>query len=34
VGNNGAFQATVGWDPCTGWASPDGIQLMNALIQT
>jgi kumamolisin len=23
-GNNGAYSAGPGWDPCTGWGSPDG----------
>ncbi len=26
-GNNGAWQARAGWDPCTGWGSPDGAAL-------
>jgi kumamolisin len=26
-GNNGAFEATVGWDACTGLGTPDGPQL-------
>ena len=30
-GDNGAFQASSGWDPCTGLGSPDGIKLQNAL---
>jgi kumamolisin len=30
-GNNGAFSATQGWDPCTGLGSPDGAQLLAAL---
>jgi len=30
-GNNGAFTAAVGWDPCTGLGSPDGAQLLAAL---
>jgi len=31
LGNNGAFSAGTDWDACTGWGSPDGIVLMNAL---
>lgn len=30
-GNNGAFSAQIGWDPCTGWGSPNGTKLMAAL---
>lgn len=30
-GNNGSYSANVGWDPCTGWGSPDGAKLLNAL---
>ncbi len=30
-GNNGAFSAGAGWDPCTGWGSPDGEKLLAAL---
>jgi kumamolisin len=30
-GNNGAYQAEVGWDPCTGLGSPDGQALLAAL---
>jgi kumamolisin len=30
-GTNGAYTAGPGWDPCTGWGSPDGTKLMNAL---
>jgi len=30
-GNNGAFSATQGWDPCTGLGSPDGVPLAAAL---
>jgi kumamolisin len=33
-GNNGAFSAAVGWDPCTGLGSPDGAALETALTQT
>jgi len=31
VGNNGAYQAGVGWDACTGFGSPDGNKLLHAL---
>jgi kumamolisin len=35
-GNNddsgvGAYSAKPGWDPCTGWGSPNGTALLNAL---
>jgi kumamolisin len=30
-GNNGAYQAGVGWDACTGWGSPSGQALLTAL---
>jgi kumamolisin len=30
-GDNGAFQAGPGWDPCTGLGSPDGRKLLAAL---
>ena len=30
-GNNGAFSAGPGWDPCTGLGSPNGDLLLNAL---
>jgi kumamolisin len=30
-GNNGAYQALQGWDPCTGLGSPDGAKLLHAL---
>jgi kumamolisin len=33
-GNNGAFSAGVGWDPCTGLGSPDGVRLAAALTGT
>lgn len=32
-GDNGHYQATVGWDACTGWGSPDGVNLMNELMK-
>jgi len=31
VGNNGAYQAAAGWDPCTGLGSPDGEELLTKL---
>lgn len=31
AGDNGAFSAAPGWDPCTGLGSPDGAQLLAAL---
>jgi kumamolisin len=31
VGNNGSYDAGAGWDPCTGWGSPDGAKLLGAL---
>lgn len=30
-GNNGAFSANPGWDPCTGLGSPIGNKLLQAL---
>ena len=30
-GNNGSYSAKTGWDPCTGWGSPDGSKLLKAL---
>src|SRR5262249_43426061 len=30
----GAYSAKVGWDPCTGWGSPDGARLLTALATT
>jgi kumamolisin len=30
-GDNGAYKAKVGWDPCTGLGSPDGEALKKAL---
>lgn len=30
-GDNGAYQASTGWDACTGWGSPDGTALLAAL---
>jgi kumamolisin len=31
TGNNGAYSAKAGWDPCTGWGSPNGAKLLQAL---
>ena len=31
TGNNGAFNAGPGWDPCTGLGSPDGTSLLAGL---
>ncbi len=31
IGNNGAYQAAAGWDPCTGLGSPDGTLVRQAL---
>ena len=31
VGDNGAYQAKTGWDPCTGLGSPNGTKLLAAL---
>ena len=30
-GDNGAYRAKRGWDACTGWGSPDGQALLDAL---
>lgn len=30
-GNNGAYQARAGWNPCTGWGTPLGDMLLDAL---
>ena len=30
-GNNGDYKAATGWDPCTGWGSPNGAALLQAL---
>jgi kumamolisin len=30
-GNNGAYSAKTGWDPCTGLGSPVGAELLHAL---
>ena len=31
AGNNGAYAAGTGWDPCTGLGSPRGAQMLSAL---
>jgi kumamolisin len=31
IGNNGAYHAAPGWDPCTGLGSPDGTALLASL---
>ncbi len=31
TGNNGAYSAQSGWDACTGWGSPNGTVLLQAL---
>ena len=31
TGNNGSYVAKSGWDPCTGWGSPNGAKLLQAL---
>jgi kumamolisin len=31
AGNNGAYKAKAGWDPCTGWGSPRGKKLLQSL---
>jgi kumamolisin len=33
-GNNGDYSAGPGWDACSGWGSPDGTNLLNALSGT
>jgi kumamolisin len=30
-GNNGAYASRSGWNPCTGWGSPNGTLLLQAL---
>jgi kumamolisin len=30
-GNNGAYAAGPGWDACSGWGSPNGTKLLQAL---
>jgi kumamolisin len=31
-GNNGAYSAVPGWDACTGWGSPNGEDLLAAVV--
>ncbi len=31
TGNNDGYSAGPGWDPCTGWGTPDGVRLLQAL---
>jgi hypothetical protein len=31
IGNNGAYQAGLDWDACTGWGSPNGQLIANKL---
>jgi len=33
-GNNGGYQAGTGWDPCTGFGSPNGTAMLKALTGT
>jgi kumamolisin len=33
-GSNGTYKAGTGWDPCTGWGTPNGTALMYLLEQT
>jgi kumamolisin len=30
-GNNGDYSAAQGWDACSGWGSPDGAAILQAL---
>ncbi len=30
-GNNGSYKAGTGWDACTGWGSPNGAAILQAL---
>ena len=30
-GNNGSYKAGPGWDACTGWGSPNGAAILQAL---
>jgi kumamolisin len=34
AGNNGSYQAGPGWDACTGWGSPNGAAILEALAST
>ena len=33
-GNNGHYKAGRGWDPCTGWGSPNGAAILQSLAGT
>jgi kumamolisin len=33
-GNNGSYKAVSGWDACTGWGSPNGAAILQALAGT
>jgi kumamolisin len=33
AGNNGSYSAKAGWDACTGWGSPNGAKLLQALAE-
>ena len=33
-GNNGSYKAGPGWDACTGWGSPNGAAILQALAGT
>jgi kumamolisin len=30
-GNNGSYQAKVGWDACSGWGSPNGAAILQSI---
>jgi kumamolisin len=30
-GDNGVYVSTNGWDPCTGWGSPNGNKILSSL---
>jgi kumamolisin len=30
-GTNGAYNATIAWDPCTGWGTPNGTGILSLL---
>ncbi|HTD37015.1 MAG TPA: S53 family peptidase [Candidatus Limnocylindrales bacterium] len=34
TGDSVEFSASIGWDPCTGWGSPNGTELLRALTKT
>ncbi len=33
IGNNGYYHANDHWDPCTGWGTPDGEELVKLLLE-